>query len=71
MNYKIIEELTPLEFDSLRTEDWVEISEETFGEGRGKTTITIVKSGNIYVQAIEEFGFDDFVERYNLIEIIQ
>lgn len=70
MNYNRVCELTATEFDSLTDGDWEQVFSESFGDARAYTTNEIIRSGDIYAQVIEEYGFGEFVTRYYQIEFI-
>jgi len=54
----------------VKDQDPETIFTETDGEGRGQTDIEVCKIGETYFRKIEFYGFDEWVTRYELIELI-
>ena len=60
MKYKILEELSENEIDSLFDKDWETIYEWNEGEGRGVSYYEIIKADDVYVLRAQHYRFDDF-----------
>lgn len=71
MNYVIIGEILPYEMDDLvKDQDPETIQTESLGEGRGRMDIEVFKIGETYFRRVEFYGFDEWITRYELIELI-
>jgi hypothetical protein len=55
--------------DFFNADNIEEIYEEEEGVGRSQSNIIIFKSGDRYLKAITDFGFDDFHTKYYFIEL--
>lgn len=70
MKYKIIDELTENELNSIvGCKDWDEVYSVTDGEGRGKTEIDIFNVGGMYIKRIVSYGCFDWSTRYYHVEL--
>ena len=70
-NYEIISDAYyENELEDLFENDLEHIIEWSEGEGRGLTNYDIFKSGNKYILRISDYGFDEYNDRYFLINYI-